>query len=156
MLIRFTSKSCGICERFSKDWKEVVKSSDKKYVMSVDCDKDLKFCLERNILSFPSFYLYNRWEGFYKYHGSQHKNALISLIKTLEEKDCYLENACSEKFNTWLKSSPNMSLKDAKRNLTDINVRFADLLNNVTKEIAFKKRFALERVNYINKHYNEL
>ena len=57
VLIRYTSKSCGICERFSKDWKRIVKKSDSNYIDSVDCDKNLKTCLERDIRSFPTFIL---------------------------------------------------------------------------------------------------
>tara|TARA_B100000683_G_scaffold263059_1_gene290914 strand:+ start:839 stop:1351 length:513 start_codon:yes stop_codon:yes gene_type:complete len=154
MLIRFTSKSCGICERFSKEWEDVVKKSNKNHVLSVDCDKELNFCLKRNVRSFPSFQLHSKWEGYYPYHGSLDKKALIKFVKSLEPDDCYANKTCTEEFNVWLDSSPDLSLENARKKLIDVNTRYAAFFQNITAEISYIKKLELEKVLYIDKYHN--
>ena len=157
VLIRFTSKSCGICERFSKDWKRIVQKSDSNYIDSVDCDKNLKMCLDRDIRSFPTFILYSFWEGYMPYYGSTDEKALINFIKTLkQDEDCYSRNSCSPKFNKWLESNPTMSIDEARKNLTEVTSRFTAMFQNITQEVASFKRLALEKANYIKKYHTEL
>lgn len=153
-LIRFTSKSCGICERFSQDWDTVVKESNKNHIMSVDCDKELNFCLQRNVRSFPSFQLFSKWDGYFAYPGSTDPKAMINFVKTLEPVDCYADKTCSEEFDVWLDSSPDLSLENARKNYIDVNSRYVNFFQNITAEIAYIKKLELEKVLYIDKYHN--
>lgn len=156
MLFRFTSKSCGICERFSKDWDKLVRESDTGTLKNIDCDKDTAFCLEQDIRSFPSFKLYSKYEGFVKYFGSTDFKPLKEFVKTMTKMDCYALKTCSPEFYKWLESSPDMSLEKAIKELKEVNHKFMAVFQNISGKIMQYKSLAYNKVDYIYNYEKEL
>ena len=156
MLFRFTSKSCGICERFSKDWDKLVRETKSDAIKNVDCDTDLKFCLEQNIRSFPTFKVYSKYEGFVDFYYSTDFKPLKEFVNQLETYDCYASETCSPEFYKWLDSDPDMTLETAVKELKDVNKKFSLVFQNITGKVQKYKQLALEKVEYINKYKNDL
>ena len=155
VLFRFTSKSCGICERFSKEWEKVVRDSDPKLTRTIDCDKNTKFCLQQDIRSYPTFKVHSKYEGFIDYYGPTDRKALKAFIKSLSKKDCYSTNTCSDEFHEWLDSEPDLSLTKAMKELKNVNRQFTKFFQNITSHILKYKNIAYEKVDYIYNYENE-
>lgn len=155
ILFRFTSKSCGICERYSKEWDEIAEL-DSDSTRTIDCDKDIDFCLEQNIRSYPTFKLYSKYEGFHDFYDYEDIEIMKTFVTNLNPKSCYESNTCSSEFKNWLASNPDMSFENALYELKNTNNKFTTLLQNITTQITHDKTVAYEKVDYIYNYKNEL
>lgn len=113
--VRFTSKSCAICERLASDWEELKTENPPNIKLyTVNCDEDLHVCDHMNVTSYPTIRirLFNEWTSFQLPYAILNET-IYAVPTTCKFPDD--ESQCHPKTVSWIKDNSIEDLSEFEK-----------------------------------------